>query len=113
MKTDANNKCSLVRDGQRLDSWLWAARFFRTRRLAAEAVAASHVKLNGQKSKPGRMVKSGDQLASRNGALNGVRTNTDFANMAYKVFAMTGLGRTEEIEIKAVRLNSRGQMRVD
>lgn len=47
---------------QRLDKWLWAARFFKTRSLAAEAVAGGKVKLNGCTAKPAKEIKPGDQL---------------------------------------------------
>lgn len=50
---------------QRLDKWLWTSRFFRTRRLAAEAVTAGHVQVNGRRGKPGKPVKSGDCLVIR------------------------------------------------
>jgi len=46
----------------RLDKWLWAARFFKTRQLAAEAVSGGHVHLNGQRTKPGRDIHVGSRL---------------------------------------------------
>jgi ribosome-associated heat shock protein Hsp15 len=46
----------------RIDRWLWCARFFKTRSLAAEAVKAGHVRVNGQRCKPARDVKVGDKL---------------------------------------------------
>lgn len=46
----------------RLDKWLWAARFFKTRSLAAEAVNGGKVHLNGERAKSSRHVKVGDQL---------------------------------------------------
>lgn len=46
----------------RLDKWLWAARFFKTRGLASEAISGGKVKLNGHAAKPAREVKVGDQL---------------------------------------------------
>ena len=52
----------------RLDKWLWAARFFKTRRLAAEAIQGGKVHLNGQRSKPGKEVRVGSRLLiSKNG----------------------------------------------
>lgn len=47
---------------QRLDKWLWAARFFKTRSLAAEAVSGGKVHLNGDRAKPSRNIKVGDRL---------------------------------------------------
>lgn len=51
--------------GQRLDRWLWAARFFKTRSLARKAVAAGHVELNDQPAKPAKAVAIGDRLTIR------------------------------------------------
>ena len=46
----------------RLDRWLWAARFFKTRALAVAAVAGGRVHLNGQRTKPSKDVRPGDEL---------------------------------------------------
>jgi ribosome-associated heat shock protein Hsp15 len=46
----------------RLDIWLWAARFFKTRALAKQAVETGKVEVGGQRAKPSRMVKCGDAL---------------------------------------------------
>lgn len=53
----------------RIDRWLWAARFFKTRSAAAEAVSGGKVHLNGQRIKPSRSVRAGDSLEIRRGAL--------------------------------------------
>ena len=55
---------------QRLDKWLWAARFYKTRSLAAEAVAGGKVRCNGQAVKPARDVRPGDQLEIATGELH-------------------------------------------
>jgi ribosome-associated heat shock protein Hsp15 len=54
-------------DEVRLDKWLWAARFFKTRSLATEAVNGGKVELNGQRPKPSKTLKVGDQLRIRIG----------------------------------------------
>jgi len=51
----------------RLDKWLWAARFFKTRSLATQAIDHGRVKLNGERVKPAREVKPGDRLDLRIG----------------------------------------------
>ncbi len=51
----------------RVDKWLWAARFFKTRALAREAVKGGKVQLDGNRVKPGRTLKSGDWLSVRRG----------------------------------------------
>jgi ribosome-associated heat shock protein Hsp15 len=51
----------------RIDKWLWAARFFKTRSLAAEAVTGGKVEVNGTRAKPSRNVRIGDSLSIRRG----------------------------------------------
>ncbi len=52
-------------DSVRIDKWLWAARFFKTRSLASQAVSGGHVDVNGSRVKPARAVQAGDLLAIR------------------------------------------------
>ena len=55
-------------DAIRLDKWLWAARFYKTRTLATEAINGGKVHVNGQRSKPGKEVKIGTELTiNKNG----------------------------------------------
>lgn len=54
---------------QRLDKWLWAARFYKTRSLAADAVAGGKVRWNGEPAKPARELKPGDELEISAGEL--------------------------------------------
>jgi ribosome-associated heat shock protein Hsp15 len=56
-----------VAEPVRLDKWVWAARFFKTRALAAEAVAGGRVEVGGHRVKPGRDVKIGDVVRVRIG----------------------------------------------
>ena len=51
----------------RIDKWLWAARFFKTRGLAQTAVAGGKVKANGERVKPAKLLRAGDALIVRNG----------------------------------------------
>jgi len=51
----------------RLDKWLWAARFFKTRSLAAQAVEGGKVQLNGNRAKPGHAIRAVDELKIRRG----------------------------------------------
>jgi ribosome-associated heat shock protein Hsp15 len=51
----------------RIDKWLWAARFFKTRALAQAAVAAGKVKLQGERVKPAKEIRVGDELTVRVG----------------------------------------------
>ncbi|MFN2571177.1 MAG: RNA-binding S4 domain-containing protein [Gemmatimonadales bacterium] len=51
----------------RLDRWLWAARFFKTRALASDAIAGGKVQVNGTRAKPAKQLKIGDVLRLRLG----------------------------------------------
>jgi len=77
----------------RLDKWLWAARFYKTRSLAQQAIAAGRVKLNESRVKPAHELKAGDALAIRVGdfewqitvkALSDKRGPADVARQLYQ-----------------------------
>ncbi len=80
-------------DGLRIDKWLWAARFFKTRSLATEEVIKGRVQLNGQDVKAAREVKIGDTIQLRQGqvqrivtvrGLSGVRGPAPVAQALYE-----------------------------
>ena len=54
----------------RLDKWLWAARFFKTRQLAIEAINGGKVHVDGQRAKPSRAVRRGSRLEIHKGGLS-------------------------------------------
>jgi ribosome-associated heat shock protein Hsp15 len=58
--------------GMRLDKWLWAARFYKTRALAVEAIERHRVEVNGQVAKPARELRPGDRVGLRQGPLQRV-----------------------------------------
>ena len=54
-------------DHVRLDKWLWAARFYKTRSLASEAIAGGKIQVNGDRAKRSRPVQIGDEIRVRQG----------------------------------------------
>jgi len=85
----------------RIDKWLWAARFFKTRSLAQQAIAAARVRLNEERVKPAHEVKAGDALAIRIGdyewlvAVKGLSARRGPASEARKLYEETAAGRAE------------------
>lgn len=79
----------------RIDKWLWAARFYKTRTLSAEEVNRGRVQVNGQPVKPARDVKAGDTIAVRQGTLTrtvmvlGVSGSRGSAPVAQALYAET------------------------
>jgi ribosome-associated heat shock protein Hsp15 len=61
-----------VEERVRLDKWLWAARFFKTRTLAHDAVEGGRVHLNGERTKPSRALRVGDELTITRGQVRHV-----------------------------------------
>jgi ribosome-associated heat shock protein Hsp15 len=83
----------------RVDRWLWAARFFKTRGLATDAVNAGHVKLNGARVKPAKEVRVGDELEIRAGTttwtvgVTGLGDKRGPAKVAQGLYAETDASR--------------------
>ena len=66
MKTTDENTTE-TRNAERLDKWLWVARFFKTRSLAADAVDRGKVDVNGDRAKRARAITPGDKITVRRG----------------------------------------------
>lgn len=80
-------------EGVRIDKWLWAARFFKTRALASRACELGRIQSNGQSSKASREVRVGDQLSIKNDggdfqievlAVSGIRGPAAIAQTLYR-----------------------------
>jgi ribosome-associated heat shock protein Hsp15 len=66
-------------DRVRVDKWLWAARFYKTRSLATEAVNGGQVEVNGERAKPAKTVKPGDEVRVRLGPYEHILIVRDLA----------------------------------
>jgi ribosome-associated heat shock protein Hsp15 len=64
----------------RLDKWLWAARFFKTRALAAEAIDGGKVDVNGDRAKRSKQIQAGDEVRVRQGPVEWVLNVKDVAD---------------------------------
>ena len=96
-------------DEVRLDLWLWAARFFRTRSLAKQAVAGGKVEVDGQRAKPSRTLRGGEALrVERAGesfevAVLGLSDVRGPASVAQKLYAETEASRAQREAQRALR----------
>ena len=96
-------------DRVRLDKWLWAARFFKTRSLATDAIDGGKVWLNDERVKPAKEVKAGDRLTVRTPAgefgiivkaLADQRGNATAAQLLFDESDTSRAGRALEAERK-------------
>lgn len=96
-------------DTVRLDKWLWAARFYKTRRLATEAVIGGKVHVNGGRAKPGRSLATGDELTiKRDGiemtvAVCGLSEQRGPASIAQQLYQETEKSRIQRAELVEMR----------
>ncbi len=93
----------------RIDKWLWAARFFKTRSLARQHIEAGHVKLNGQRVKPAKAIQVGDRLDIRKSGqqwtvdVTGLAEKRGSASVAATLYAETPASRAAREEQAAMR----------
>jgi ribosome-associated heat shock protein Hsp15 len=96
-------------DSVRLDKWLWAARFFKTRSLAARACELGRIQSNGQLAKAAREVRVGDRLRITNAGgefevevvlLSGVRGP---ASVAQTLYRETDASKEQRLKVAAER----------
>jgi ribosome-associated heat shock protein Hsp15 len=95
----------------RIDKWLWAARFFKTRGAATEAVLGGHVQVNGARVKPARDVVVGDRLEIRRGQQRFTVTVTGLAERRGPASAAAELYE-EDPESIAARERQRDERRL-
>ena len=97
----------------RLDKWLWAARFYKTRSLAAEAVEKGKVEVNGERAKRAKLLQAGDSLTIRLGpyqhivTVRAVSEKRGPASVAVKLYEESAEGRkareSMQIQVKAAQ----------
>lgn len=95
-------------DALRIDKWLWAARFFKTRSLASDEIGKNRVQVNGQDAKASREVKPGDTVRMRQGhvertvrvkAISAVRGPAPLAQLLYEETAESLAQRQKQAEM--------------
>lgn len=95
-------------DSLRIDKWLWAARFYKTRSLAADEIGKGRVQINGQDAKASREVKAGDTVWLRQGhtertvkvlGISAVRGPAPVAQQLYEETPDSIAKRTREAEL--------------
>jgi ribosome-associated heat shock protein Hsp15 len=97
----------------RLDKWLWAARFYKTRSLAAEAVEKGKVEVNGERAKRAKLLQAGDSLTIRLGpyqhivTVRAVSERRGPASVAAKLYEESPEGRKAreamQVQVKAAQ----------
>ena len=97
----------------RIDKWLWAARFYKTRSLAQQAVEGGKITLNGERVKPSKELKTGDRLLIRIGAfewaicvkqLSDKRGSATVARTLYEESADSQARREQQSALKKLNL---------
>jgi ribosome-associated heat shock protein Hsp15 len=96
-------------DDTRIDKWLWAARFFKTRSQATDAVTGGKVEINGESAKPSKSVKLGDRIRLRLGpveyrlTVTGIAERRGSAAVAQSLYAESPESIAERERVAAQR----------
>jgi ribosome-associated heat shock protein Hsp15 len=91
----------------RIDKWLWAARFYKTRALASEAIASGKIEVNGDRPKPAKTIKPGDEISVRQGPyehiliVRALSERRGPASVAQTLYAETDASKTERERLAA------------
>ena len=101
----------------RLDLWLWAARFFRTRSLARQAIEHGKVEVEGQRAKPARVLRGGEALKVERATelfevtVLGLSDTRGPASVAQTLYAESDASRERRAESRALRAAERAGYR--
>jgi ribosome-associated heat shock protein Hsp15 len=101
-------------DSLRIDKWLWAARCFKTRGLAAEACSAGHVKVAGTSVKSSKLLRRGDEVTLRLGdelrilAVTGLSDRRGPAPAARSLYLDKSPPKPESVEVPGMIVRDRG-----
>jgi len=108
--------------GVRIDKWLWAARFFKTRSLATDMVGGGHVQLNGERVKASKAVQAGDELRIQRGqelfivivtALADKRGSAAVAQTLYQETEQSCADREEQRQLRKLNASPAPEKRPD
>jgi ribosome-associated heat shock protein Hsp15 len=100
-------------DDVRLDLWLWAARFYKTRSLARQAIETGKVELAGQRAKASRAVRGGERLRIVRGEevfeveVRGISDTRGPASVAQTLYAESEASRARREQVRALRAAER------
>jgi ribosome-associated heat shock protein Hsp15 len=100
----------------RLDKWLWAARFYKTRALSAEAIAGGKIEVNGERAKRSKLIQSGDTMRIRMGPyehiidVTGVSSTRGSATIAATLYKETDASKKAReamaLHVRAMNANT-------
>ena len=104
---------------QRLDIWLWASRFYKSRKIASDAVKGGHVWVNSKRSKPSRKVKINDELRIKRFPyeytviITALSTKRLGASLAKDLYRETELSKDKRVEKAQLLRNQKAGVRFD